>query len=330
MSVHFYQNVCKVIWSAHHIMRTDPCRRFTFGITVEDSQMRLWFFARSHVMVTHPFNFLIVSVPIIAVSGDVGLTSDKDLETVIHIFTSLIFADTESLGFDPTVSRIQIDNEIRYKFRVGEDFYITTETLSDHAADFIHGRGTRVFKAYSDSDPTRSVVLKDVWLEDDRTEEGSLLESLRAAMVEMQTQGTVFPGNKDPSAYFLTVSAHGRVKVSGQTEDHTTNVMMRGSSLPSDLDYFTTPRRRASQVRDSHAIGSDRGYSVGHTPVVSRDVAALLHANLPRKSPRFQARIHYRIIFNEVGRTIHNLHNLSDVHKCLVDVTIGVFPYRFP
>jgi hypothetical protein len=210
MSVHFYQNVCKVIWSAHHIMRTDPCRRFTFGITVEDSQMRLWFFVRSHVMVTHPFNFLIVSVPIIAASGDVGLTSDKDLETVIHIFTSLVFSDLESLGFDPTVSRIQIDNEIRYKFRVGEEIYITTETLADHAADFIRGRGTRVFKAYHDSDRSRSVVLKDVWLEDGQTEEGFLLESLRAAVVEMQTQGTVFPGNKDPSAYFLTVSAHGR------------------------------------------------------------------------------------------------------------------------
>jgi len=322
MSVHFYQNICKLIWSAHHVMRTDPCRRFTFGITVEDSQMRLWFFARSHVMVTHPFNFLIVSVPIIAVSGDVGLTSDKGLETVIHIFTSLVFSDLESLGFDPTVSRIQIDNEIRYKFRVGEEFYITTETLADHAADFIRGRGTRVFKAYHDSDRSRSVVLKDVWLEDGQTEEGFLLESIRAAVVEMQTQGTVFPGNKDPSAYFLTVSAHGRVKVSGQTEDHTTNVIMRGSSLPSDLDYFSTSRRRVSLVRDSRVIGPKSQ--------VSRDIAALMFANLPRKSRRFPARIHYRIVFNEVGRTIHNLHHLSDVYQCLADVTIGVFPYRFP
>jgi hypothetical protein len=59
--LHDPQNISKLVWS-DHILRTDPCCRFTFGITVGDYQMRLWFFARSHVMVTDPFNFVQVSI----------------------------------------------------------------------------------------------------------------------------------------------------------------------------------------------------------------------------------------------------------------------------
>jgi hypothetical protein len=165
-----------------------------------------------------------------------------------------------------------------------------------------------------------------MWLEDDRIEEGVHLENIRAAIAQMQTQGTVFPGNgdRDPSTYFLTVVAHGRVKVSG-TEDHTTDVMMGGSGLPSDLEYFSTSKPKVPQVQGSRVIGSDRGYSVGHTPQVSRDKVALIQANLPRKARRFQARIHYLIVFKEMGRTIHDLRNLSEVYQCLADVTTGVF-----
>ncbi|KAF8874609.1 hypothetical protein BD779DRAFT_1566008, partial [Infundibulicybe gibba] len=36
-------DVEKIIWSLHHIMREDARRRFTFGITIEDTQTRFWF-----------------------------------------------------------------------------------------------------------------------------------------------------------------------------------------------------------------------------------------------------------------------------------------------
>ena len=223
------------------------------------------------------------------------------------------------------MSRVLVDNQIRYKYEVGGESYITTRTLADHAADFIRGRGTRVFEAHHESNASRLVVVKDVWSEDDRIEEGVHLENIRAAITQIQTEGKVFPGSRDPSTYFLTVVAHGRVKVGGQTEDHTTNVMMCGSGLPSDLEYFSTSKPRVPQVPGSRVIESDRGYSVGHTPVLSRDIAALILANVPRKVRRFQARIHYRIVFEEVGMTIHDLRNLSEVYRCLADATTGVF-----
>jgi hypothetical protein len=228
----------------------------------------------------------------------------------------------EALGFDPTVTRIRAKNEIQYKYQVGEECFITKETLSDHAADFIRGRGTRVFVAYSESDATE-VVLKDVWLEDDKTEEGKLLEHMKLAISKMKAQGEIFPGGEDFLKYFLSVRAHGRVKTLGQSEDHTTNVMMRGCSLPTDRKYFQTSQPKVLPLRISRVIGSDRGYSKGHTPQISRDVAAMMYAHMPREDLRFQPRIHYRIVFNELGKTIHSLRSLSDVFRCLVDTTSG-------
>jgi Fungal protein kinase len=223
------------------------------------------------------------------------------------------------------VTRTEVDGKIQYKFEVDNESYITTKPLAESAANFILGRGTRVFEAYKESDPQHIVALKDTWIEDDRTPEGLLLETMKAKIAEMQAQGTVFPGSKDPSAYFLTVEAHGRVKADAETEDHTVNVMMRGLGPPSELEYFSTSSRKSTQFRDSRVEGSDRGYSVGHTPQISSDMAEAMRAHLPRKAPHPQGRIHYRIVFSEVGRTIHDLRQLSHVYQCLSDVTIGVF-----
>lgn len=57
----------KILWSGTHIMRDDLCRRFTFGITVEDTQLRLWFFGRVGVLVSSPFNWLEVEMPFLLV-----------------------------------------------------------------------------------------------------------------------------------------------------------------------------------------------------------------------------------------------------------------------
>ncbi|KAI6111271.1 hypothetical protein F5141DRAFT_985141, partial [Pisolithus sp. B1] len=47
----------KVIWSLHHIMRSDPCHRATFGVTIESTEMKFWFTCRAVTIVSKPFNF---------------------------------------------------------------------------------------------------------------------------------------------------------------------------------------------------------------------------------------------------------------------------------
>lgn len=145
-------------------------------------------------------------------------------------------------------------------------------------------------------------------------------------MKERQSNELPFPGDKDPSEYFLTIHAHGHVKAVGKEDDHTSNVMMRGCYLPSDLEYLSTAISKVPTIHDSRVTGSDCGYSIGHTPKVSREVAALIFTNVPCEAKCFQPCVHYHIAFNEVGETIHDLHRLQNVFQCLVDVTIGAFP----
>lgn len=55
------QNVSKLTFNIHHTMAVDPCRRFTFGITIEKTSMRLWFCSRATPFVSEPFDFALVS-----------------------------------------------------------------------------------------------------------------------------------------------------------------------------------------------------------------------------------------------------------------------------
>jgi hypothetical protein len=54
--------VRKCLWSMQHVMRDDPCRRATFGMTIENSTTRLWFCCRSSVIVSEAFDFIAVRV----------------------------------------------------------------------------------------------------------------------------------------------------------------------------------------------------------------------------------------------------------------------------
>jgi hypothetical protein len=66
---HFVQNIAKIAFNLTHILRNDPCRRFVFGITIEDVILRLWCFARSGVMVTTPIQWIEVCPEIFCHEG---------------------------------------------------------------------------------------------------------------------------------------------------------------------------------------------------------------------------------------------------------------------
>lgn len=55
------QDDVKILWSMNYCMVEDPQRRFTFGFTIEDTEMRMWFCCREIVLVSEDFNFLTVS-----------------------------------------------------------------------------------------------------------------------------------------------------------------------------------------------------------------------------------------------------------------------------
>jgi hypothetical protein len=103
----------------------------------------------------------------------------QDHDTVIRLFVSLAFSTTTQLGYDPTVKRIKEDGRAQYEFMVGNTTYRTLSVLSDYGADPLLGRGTRVFRVYDTTDPSRTPrTLKDVWVEADRHREGDILVDL--------------------------------------------------------------------------------------------------------------------------------------------------------
>jgi hypothetical protein len=55
------QNQTQLICNMQHIMREDPCRRFVFGISIEDTQTRVWHANRAGVFINiiiEPFDYV--------------------------------------------------------------------------------------------------------------------------------------------------------------------------------------------------------------------------------------------------------------------------------
>ncbi|KAJ7075105.1 hypothetical protein B0H15DRAFT_917164, partial [Mycena belliarum] len=244
-------NERELIWSCQDVLRDDPRRRFTFGISLDDTDLRIWFFSRSHELVTPPLNYL------------------KEAPRLVQLFLTLAFASQEELGYDESMTQFK-DNcgAVQYKIQVGEAFYVTTKLLSDHRHDAACGRTTRVWEAYREDNPERTpVALKDLWTSTGAIQEGTQLLDLHEKLHALEDPGTPHP----PGQYFLTVLDHGYVQTSNGEDDHTIDNMTRGCFPPTDGPSYS--------------------------------------------------RMHYRIVFKEVGTPVHNLQCLSEVMRALADAT---------
>lgn len=276
-------------------MRNDPARRFAFGLTIENTETRVWFASRSGVMVTEPFNFMKVRS---FFAGCVSSSPVKqDRKTFIRVISSLTFATPQQHGYDLTVKHTKApDGSTQHEIMVGAKTFVTEGLpLANYGADALTGRGTRVFRAYDIHNPTKRYALKDVWIDADRDTEGSVLERLlEGASVEEKK-------------HFLTVAYHGYVQVrkhDGQTlvDDHTHLVMMREQELP-------------LETRSLASIGLPNANSSHDFPSIPTSIPPL-----PRQPPRK----HYRIVFEEIGTALHDLDNLTDVFDALCQVVAGM------
>ncbi|KAJ7031675.1 hypothetical protein C8F04DRAFT_1185832, partial [Mycena alexandri] len=204
-------NEREIIWSCQDVLREDPCRRFSFGVTVDGLQLRIWFFSRSHELVSSPFDAI------------------SDVSDMIRLVLSLAFATPEQLGYDTTMSHFTDETgSPQIRLKVAETFYVTKKLLSDNHSDSICGRTTRVWEAYREDDPNQiSVAVKDLWTTADAIQEGVQLMELRDKLHALPDSEVT-----NPEVYFLTVLDHGFVRTSDGADDHTLTVMARGSLPP--------------------------------------------------------------------------------------------------
>ncbi|KAG2355387.1 hypothetical protein BDR07DRAFT_1493256 [Suillus spraguei] len=135
----------KIIWSLHNIMREDPLRRFAFGITIEDTQLRLWLSNRALLAVTEPINFF------------------ENIDGVISLFYALGFASKSSAVKDSDGTPLS-SGSVMGRFS-------NTNSMV--------GRGTRVYEA-TDAEG-KKVAVKDSWREAGRQSEGEILKNILAS-----------------------------------------------------------------------------------------------------------------------------------------------------
>ncbi|CAA7260737.1 unnamed protein product [Cyclocybe aegerita] len=141
----------KIVAAANHIMNEDPGACLP-TITIEDDDVSLWCFSRSHSAKSH----------------HVGCFAD--LKTFVSVLLSFIFATETEVGFDLTISRL---SPVSYVYQVSDRFFKTIRMISEYRPLCIADRMTRVWEAvevasFNDPTPKRNahpIALKDVWLD---------------------------------------------------------------------------------------------------------------------------------------------------------------------
>lgn len=123
---------------------------------------------------------------------------------MIHFFLSLMYAEHQEVGLDPTMMSLDHD---RYDITIHRDgqssTYRTLSLLSDSGAESLLGNGTRVWNAVKIEDGHQCgepVALKDSWVDPARCAEGATFESIHKT-------------NRSPEAQrlFVSVECHDDV-----------------------------------------------------------------------------------------------------------------------
>ncbi|KAJ7049474.1 hypothetical protein C8F01DRAFT_1352409 [Mycena amicta] len=269
----------------NHVLRNDPRRRFTFGLTAEDDEARIWFFSRACIVVKprpQPSNPLPHSPPEpfhspplrhhIPGSSPLTELSDEDFMPVPDETPQTLGAHgtLSHLGFDPSIERYEVGGQVKYRIQVEQDTYILKHVLCDYKADELVGRATRVWSVYKEGHAEREFVLKDVWLEGGAPHEGDILRQLEAKC------------GASPDATLVD-------------QFHT---------------HFLLPNQALLK-----ASGSSRPCAIGNTVILPSAAAP------PR---RFVGRQHYRILFPGVLMPLHLLRDVHQQAQVIADLPLAL------
>ncbi|KAI0057356.1 hypothetical protein BV25DRAFT_1920204 [Artomyces pyxidatus] len=293
-------NEGKVVWSAHRILRDDPCRRFVLGISIENTDTRLWYVNRSVLAVSQPFNFV------------------TDHAILIRLFAIMAFSTPVEAGWDPTMRRCINNGKFYYEVDVYDCVtgktrtYVTTEILADHGAETMQGRAPRVYEAFEKGDRSRKpVVVKDIWIEDDRQREGDILNTILSEASKQNSSAAA-----TSAQYFPTIICHGDVMIDGR-QDQTLHLGMRGNSIP-------TGTKLHPMSMSTYPVPKEGAEAQGYLPYFGPKSRGRVQHPKDKKYQDVIPRAHYRIAFNEVGIPLYEVHNLRMVYSVLGAVVKGL------
>ena len=148
------------------------------------------------------------------------------------------------------------------------------------------------------------VVLKDIWIDSDRTREGNILALLHAAANGEDRQLV--------EKHFLTAIFHGDVWTELDILDDTANALMRGLNItPDHNSLFKLQRKPLIQNYEP--------------PSGSEALRAISRVQAPHSHLRYAHKTHYRIVFKEKGITVDRMKSLPGVMTVLAETVSGAF-----
>ncbi|KAK7060738.1 hypothetical protein VNI00_000470 [Paramarasmius palmivorus] len=301
------ENIRQLVGAANHIMAYDPTRRFIFGITIEHTSIRFWFFSRSHVFVTESVDL------------------QKEAKKVISFILALGSATLHELGFDLSMERVLSNEKIRYRFWVGGKKYEMTKLVSHSKAKFLLGRVPRVFRVKlvldDDSLGDEEFILKDYYIPEDAKTEKEVLDDIYNKINKVNPVEGL--SREEFHRYFVQIEDCERVQVPATrdrnklVDDNTSNFLRQ--PFPDDSPrYVLIPsppyetKSGTPMSRSSLATRTPGPYSLG--TVSSRaQLCAIVREYYGRK-------VHCRLLMKDAGSTLDDVTDLPTLVKCLRQV----------
>ncbi|XP_006455071.1 hypothetical protein AGABI2DRAFT_209340 [Agaricus bisporus var. bisporus H97] len=305
-----------------------------YGFTIENTMMSIWYFSRSHTVVSTPFDFT------------------KDIKSFIHVFLSLLYATREEIGYDPTIHRVLHDDETQYVYEVvseGETRYFRTiKSLFTSQSLGITGRKTRVWKAVEvegydgnkhrkEKEGGREVALKDCWLDEGSRTEKDNLDGIFNALAEVKERvkrNSNVLDWADPTGnrqLFEELLDTGNYKGYFMEIECDMKLAITKSRLPSAecVPEFLVPLEReetssgnaGSQSTQTTQFLLEMAYLERRKAIWNR-----LKSSAPRE---YRVKQHYRLVYKEIGRPLYAATNLASSLQGLSDTLIGTFFVSF-
>ena len=211
------------------------------------------------------------------------------------------------MGWDPTVKLLDGGH---YHIDVNNTTYKTLGVLQDSGTVILLSRGARVFKVQKAGDSeNKTYVLKDLWLENDRSSERQIYDNILRDVGQQFSQEDV----QFVRRHLLTPVESAFVEVDG-VEDNTETSMMRSRTLTS-AEAVRLPTRNPSydpaRTGKTHSSPSDMEVDIDHGIRRVREPEKIRH------------RRHYRIVFEEFAMPMHKVTTMKDVFTILVDLIEG-------
>ncbi|KAJ1303672.1 hypothetical protein OPQ81_008099 [Rhizoctonia solani] len=243
-----------------------------------------------------------------------------DWKCLVRIILSVLLAMDVQLGFDPTIGAViptDRGSEPCYDIAIQNVDERTTTVnrtvgiISDVGADSMIGRGTRIWKAqkFVGGKLVGPVyALKDVWVHEDRVPEHLIVNQIR---------------EKQPSYYqhFLTPLDYGFARLglddlsifdnTHKTIRHGKDFKPTGRLIPTGATGM--PASPTASNRSEKAPKPPRN-SVGHYNIIPNSPQEGYQTTVCLNK---HSLLHYRVVFEEIGKPVHDLRNFTAVFTAI-------------